>query len=165
MRRALLCILLLLLLISCEKKPPALSVERPACTEEPIPTEVTAATEWLTELPPVESTTAEALPAPEEEAILSAHAIGGNPAFLVYEKGLTFYVRTYLDISLAMSAPQRCTLTLPSGCTDGEIVNGGSGAGSGEIILTVSARRNGKPVSFDYIFYGSELEYVLQTDK
>ena len=48
---------------------------------------------------------------------------------------------------------------------DGEIVNGGSGAGSGEIILTVSARRNGKPVSFDYIFYGSELEYVLQTDK
>lgn len=153
MRKTCLLLILLLLLCSCGKKPPA-ETTVPVTTEEPI-VETAAETEWsVTEVAPVTVQTVDALPASIEDAILSAHAVGGNPRFLVFEEGLTYYVVFYGDIyATSFLSIEKCTLSLPEGCTDGVITGGCSGAGSGEVLLYVTAKRGGKPVHLDYLFY------------
>lgn len=151
MKKMLFMLLFVLLFVSCGKALPAETIAAPVTTaEEPLPkTERSVA-----EVDPAIVETVDALPAPVEDAILSAHAVGGNPRFLLFEEGLTYYVVFYGDIyAQNFLSIEKCTLSLPKGCTDGKIVAGTSGAGSGEVLLQVTAKHGEENVYLDYLFY------------
>lgn len=153
MKRTLLLLCFVFLLCGCGKEPPV-ETTVPVTTEAQI-SETAAATEWIIpEVAPVTVETVDTLPAPAENALFSTQAVGGNPRFLVFEEGLTYYVVFYGDLhTTSFLSVEKCTLSLPNGCTNGRITNGSSGAGSGEVLLYVTAERGDKTVYLDYLFY------------
>jgi len=83
-----------------------------------------------------------------EKAILTGAPAGGNPRYYKFSDGLTCYVADNYS-----KQTYECTLTLPDGCTDGNIVYISGGAGSGEVFIGVSTVHNGETVYLDYYFY------------
>ncbi len=151
MKKMLFMLLFVLLFVSCGKALPAETTTAPVTTAE----ELLPKTEWVVpEVDPAIVETVDALPAPAEDALLSAQAVGGNPRFLLFEEGLTYYVVFYGDPhATSFLSIEKCTLSLPKGCTDGRITDGSSGAGSGEVLLYVTAKRGEETVYLDYLFY------------
>jgi len=148
MRKIGLLLLVMLLLCSCGKEPPALATAAP---ETALPAE-TEPLEIMADPSVVEAV--DALPADPASAILTTQAVGGNPRFLLFEEGLTYYVVFYGDVYAEnFLSIEKCTLSLPDGYTEGRIVSGTSGAGSGEVLLTAMAKRGGETVHLDYLFY------------
>lgn len=100
----------------------------------------------------------EALPADPESAIITASPVGGNPTFYIFEAGLTYYVCMWNDsIQREPVSLSECVLALPEGYTDGRIAAASGGAGSGEVIFTVSAQKDGAVILLDYLFYCDDL--------
>lgn len=158
MKKIVLLLFLFLLLCGCGKNPPAeTTAALPVTTTDCLLPVTTAPAETLGDdiaVEPVVTEAIEALPAPAENAIVTAHPVGGNPEFYVFEEGLSYYVRFYGDpYSLSVVSCTKCTLSLPEDCTNGRIVDGSGGAGSGEVILCVEALHGEKPVHLDYLFY------------
>ncbi|MCI8388225.1 MAG: hypothetical protein HFE63_07175 [Clostridiales bacterium] len=96
----------------------------------------------------VDITEKASLPADIESSVLTVSPVGGNPKFCVFEAGLTFYVYDKTSENASM-----CTLGLPEGYTNGEIVSGRSGAGSGEAEIIVKAEQNGETAFLSYMFF------------
>lgn len=159
MKKVLILLFLILLLGSCGKEPPAqttavttteTTLPETTLPIETIAPEITAAPSVIEEI--------EALPADTEHALLTGAPVGGNPRFFVFEDDLTYYVRRYYDAAnLDIVSYYKCELSLPSGYTDGEIIAVRAGAGSGEVILTVSANKDGESTYLDYLFYSDNL--------
>ena len=114
-------------------------------------------------IPPIELTPLKSLPHAEGEARFSAAPVGGNPKMYFFDDGLTFYFRRYLSTQLDTEYFSG-TLTLPDGFTDGKIVSVMSGAGSGELFVSLEAIRGGKKEYLTCAFFGTEpptVAYVL----
>lgn len=94
---------------------------------------------------------------PEGDYLVEAHAIMSNPQFLVYEKGLTYYVKQYTSAISDEYMLKKYTLSLPDGYTDGIIVSGNAGGGSGEVGLAVQAKKGDEDVLLHYLFYADKL--------
>ncbi len=94
---------------------------------------------------------------PESEPLVEARAIMGNPTFLVYEKGLTYYVKQYTSALSDEYTLKKYTLSLPAGYTDGVIISDGPGGGSGELGFLVSAKKDDRDVALWYLFYADRL--------
>ena len=112
---------------------------------------------------PIELTPLKALPRGDEEARCTAAPVGGNPRIYFFDDSLTFYFRSYLSTRLDAEYFSG-TLTLPEGFTDAKVVSVMSGAGSGEIFVTLEAMRDGRKEYLGYGFFGTEpptAAYVL----
>jgi len=97
------------------------------------------------------ASTVDSLPGKPEEALFSASPVGGNPRFYVFETGLTYYVQ---DATRETST--ECTMVLPEGYTNGKIIQMTSGAGSGEIFITVETQYEKNITYLSYYFYAGE---------
>ncbi len=86
------------------------------------------------------------LPAAADRAINEAQAFGGNPKIYQFDRGLTYYVHNLHD-----AAVYKCTLPMPAGCSDGQIIDMTTGGGSGEILITVKVKKNGAVISYQYL--------------
>ena len=90
------------------------------------------------------------LPYDAEKAILTGAPVGGNPRYFKFGDGLTCYITDSYN-----KQTYECTLTLPGGYTDGNIVYISGGAGSGEVFIGVSTVHNGETLYLDYYFYAA----------
>ncbi len=81
------------------------------------------------------------LPADEDKAIFSGAIIGGSVKFYCFEPGTVYY-----KYDAQTNKYYKCTLELPEGYENGEIIDLRSGAGSGEIEITVKSTNNGETV-------------------
>lgn len=90
---------------------------------------------------------------PDTEPLVVSRAILSNPEFLVFEKGLTYYVKLYSSPLSDAFSLSKYTLCLPEGYTDGEIISDSPGGGSGELGLAVHARKGESDVVLHYLFY------------
>ena len=161
-----LTVVLLLSLVGCVREqqpdettaaptPAVTTTAETSITETTVPVETDAP--QITAAPSVVETV-DALPAAAETAILQAACVGGNPTFYVFEDGLTYYVQVLGDpAAREVTALSKCVLSLPEGYTDGKIVDAMGGAGSGEVIFTVSAQKGEASMLLDYLFYSDNL--------
>ncbi len=94
---------------------------------------------------------------PEGDCLVESHAIMSNPQFLVYEKGLTYYVKQYTSALSEEYTLKKYTLSLPEGYADGVIVSDSPGGGSGELGLAVRAKKGEHEVVLRYLFYADKL--------
>ena len=85
-----------------------------------------------------------------EAAILKGSPIGGDVTLYVLDIGLTYYV-VHQPADAETTDYYRGTLDLLDGYTNGRIVSVGPGAGSGEIVMTVVAEKDGSPAALDYL--------------
>lgn len=84
------------------------------------------------------------------DAYFTTSPVGGNPEFFVsQDNGLSFYAYEKLTQIYYKGA-----LSLPDGYTDGNIVTGVRGAGSGEVSLIVLAHKDGKEQYIQYDMIG-----------
>lgn len=90
----------------------------------------------------------DALPQDEASAIMTTSPVGCTPKYYVFAPGLTYYRYDKWTDQYHV-----CTLSLPEGFTDGQIISAGCGGGSGEVDLTVEARKGEEKVYLDYYFY------------
>ena len=90
---------------------------------------------------------------PDIEPLIVSRAIMSNPEFLVFEKGLTYYVKQYSSPLSNEFSLNKYTLCLPEGYTDGEIISDSPGGGSGELGLAVHAKKGESDVVLHYLFY------------
>ena len=84
-----------------------------------------------------------------EAAILKGSPIGGDVTLYVLDIGLTYYA-VHQPADAESADCYRGTLDLLDGYTNGRIVSVGPGAGSGEIVITVVAEKDGQAVALDY---------------
>lgn len=106
-------------------------------------------------IPKIEVIETNALPHPEESALYHAAPVGGNPRIFFFGEGLVFYFRSN-TVPGGEAQYSKGTLTLPDGFADGKVVHVTSGAGSGEIFVTVEAVRFGRTEYLSYGFFGTE---------
>lgn len=106
----------------------------------------------------------EQLPFSVDYAILKGSPLGGNPALYVWEMGLAYYV-VHQPSEADPAEYYRGTLTLPEGYTGGRIVSVGAGAGSGEIVITVVAEKDGATVALDYLGLSDSLGQFTATPR
>ncbi len=85
-----------------------------------------------------------------EAAILKGSPIGGDVTLYVLDIGLTYYA-VHQPADAESADCYRGTLDLPEGYTNGRIVSVGPGAGSGEIVMTVVAEKDGVETALDYL--------------
>lgn len=98
-------------------------------------------------------TTVDTLPEGDRRAVTP---VGNNPTFYVYDNSLTIYGFEIFSEQYSM-----CTLNLPEGYTDAEIASLSSGAGSGEVEMILTAKKNGETTYLSYLFYaGNEVGYL-----
>ncbi|MBQ7897411.1 MAG: hypothetical protein IJ323_03200 [Clostridia bacterium] len=82
--------------------------------------------------------------------------LGNNPTFYVYDNSLTIY-----GFEIFSEKYSVCTLNIPEGYTDAEIMHLSSGAGSGEVEMILTATKNSETVYLSYLFYaGNEMGYL-----
>lgn len=106
----------------------------------------------------------EQLPFSMDYAILKGSPLGGNPALYVWEMGLAYYV-VHQPSEADPAEYYRGTLTLPEGYTGGRIVSVGAGAGSGEIVITVVAEKDGATAALDYLGLSDSLGQFTATPR
>lgn len=164
MKKIILLLVLVVLFVSCGKEPVE-TTEIPV-TDLPVTADVTDESELLVEPSALEEINA--LPAEEDAARLTGAPVGGNPRFFIFEEKMTYYVRVYNDMAnLENVSYYKCDLNLPSGFENGEIVDVCGGAGSGEVIVSVLAGKDGYAAYLEYLFYCESLtepEFVRETD-
>ena len=85
-----------------------------------------------------------------EIAILKESPIGGDVTLYVLDIGLTYYA-VHQPADAESADCYRGTLDLLDGYTNGRIVSVGPGAGSGEIVMTVVAEKDGSLAALDYL--------------
>ena len=106
-------------------------------------------------IPKIEVIETNALPRSEESALYHAAPVGGNPRILFFDEGLVFYFRSN-TVPGGEAQYWSGSLTLPDGFAEGKVVHVTSGAGSGEIFVTVEAVRFGRTEYLSYGFFGTE---------
>jgi len=106
----------------------------------------------------------EQLPFSMDYAILKGSPLGGTSTLYVWDMGLVFYVIRQPS-EADPTEYYRGTLDLPEGYTDGRIVSVGAGAGSGEILLTVMAEKDGATVALDYLGLSDSLGQFTATPR
>ncbi len=92
-----------------------------------------------------------ALPAPAEDARITAKLMGGSPLIYVFEDDMRFCL-AYLNGKLEISLVYDCLLSLPDGYTNGRIIDAGGRGGSGEFCIYVSAKNGDQTVVLGYQF-------------
>ena len=107
------------------------------------------------EIPAITLTQIETLPYSEETAVFTASPVGGNPTIFFFDDSRTFYFRKYLSTNMDAEYFTG-TLTLPNGFTDAKLLHVTSGAGSGEIFVSIEAIYDGKKEYLTYGFFGTE---------
>lgn len=107
------------------------------------------------EIPAITLTQIETLPYSEETAVFTASPVGGNPTIFFFDDSRTFYFRKYLSTNMDAEFFTG-TLTLPDGFTDAKLLHVTSGAGSGEIFVSIEAIYDGKKEYLTYGFFGTE---------
>jgi len=112
------------------------------------------------EIPEITLTPVDALPKGAAEALFQASPIGWDPTFLVFEDGLTFYLRRYYGLDPEESC-YKSTLTLPEGFSNGRLIHASRGGGSGEVDLLVKAENQGKEVYLWYFFRCSDYSTIV----
>ena len=90
-----------------------------------------------------------------ESAILTASPVGSNPKCYFFEEGLTYYRYTHHDTTY-----YKCTLQLPDGYNNGRVIYASGGAGSGEMLITVTAMQNGEQVYLEYLLYSTDIQPI-----
>ena len=154
----LLALLLTASLAACHTDPPDVpdvpGTSTPADTDPPvadIPSPDFSALEKL-----------EQLPFSVDYAILKGSPLGGTSTLYVWEMGLAYYV-VHQPSEADPAEYYRGTLTLPEGYTGGRIISVGAGAGSGEIVMTVVAEKDGQDVALDYLGLSDSLGQFTAT--
>lgn len=104
----------------------------------------------------------EQLPFSVDYAILKGSPLGGTSTLYVWEMGLAYYV-VHQPSEADPAEYYRGTLTLPEGYTGGRIISVGAGAGSGEIVMTVVAEKDGQDVALDYLGLSDSLGQFTAT--
>lgn len=107
------------------------------------------------EIPAITLTQIETLPYSEKTAVFTASPVGGNPTIFFFDDSRTFYFRKYLSTNMDAEFFTG-TLTLPDGFTDAKLLHVTSGAGSGEIFVSIEAIYDGKKEYLTYGFFGTE---------
>ena len=95
-----------------------------------------------------------ALPESAEKARFKYALIGGSPVVYVFDDDMRFYL-AYLNIDMHFASVYECTLMLPAGYTDGQIIAVKGGGGSGEYFISVAAKAGEKNVILDYFFFSN----------
>lgn len=88
------------------------------------------------------------LPSDASSAIMSGAPVGGNPAYFLFEEGLTYYRHDQFRDEY-----HKFELCLPKGYSEGNIIFVDSGAGSGEVLMVVQALNEGETVYLECLFY------------
>ena len=96
----------------------------------------------------------DALPESAEKARFKYALIGGSPVVYVFDDDMRFYL-AYLNIDMHFASVYECTLMLPAGYTDGQIIAVKGSGCSGEYFISVAAKAGEKNVILDYFFFSN----------
>ena len=99
-----------------------------------------------------------------EAAILKGSPIGGDVTLYVLDIGLTYYA-VHQPADAESADCYRGTLDLLDGYTNGRIVSVGPGAGSGAIVMTVVAEKDGQAAALDYLCLTDSMSLFVVTPR